>query len=140
VSDKFSQFVRERQYLQNVSPATVEWYKHSFKWLRTENPSEQELKDAVIRMREKGLKATGCNSAIRAINAYLKWIGSPHRLRYLKKNTASCRPSQHRTLRKFLLTDPTRRTLSAPITIVDSCPTRHRLPDRRGAEPQSRRL
>jgi len=24
-------------------------------------------------MREKGLKATGCNSAIRAINAYLHW-------------------------------------------------------------------
>jgi len=68
----FSQFIRERQYLQNVSPATFEWYKHSFKWLRTDNPSEHELKDAVMRMREKGLKATGCNSAIRAINAYLK--------------------------------------------------------------------
>jgi integrase/recombinase XerD len=97
VSDKFSQFVRERQYLQNVSPATVEWYKHSFKWLRTENPSEQELKDAVIRMREKGLKATGCNSAIRAINAYLKWIGSPHRLRYLKE--------EHRVLPTFSAPD-----------------------------------
>ena len=97
MSDKFSQFVRERQYLQNVSPATVEWYKHSFKWLRTENPSEQELKDAVIRMREKGLKATGCNSAIRAINAYLKWIGSPHRLRYLKE--------EHRVLPTFSAPD-----------------------------------
>ena len=28
-----------------------------------------------MRMREKELKATGCNSAIRAINAYLKWSG-----------------------------------------------------------------
>jgi len=27
----------------------------------------------VMRMREKGLKETGCNSAIRAINAYLHW-------------------------------------------------------------------
>jgi integrase/recombinase XerD len=27
----------------------------------------------VLRMREKGLRATGCNSAIRAINAYLHW-------------------------------------------------------------------
>jgi integrase/recombinase XerD len=81
----FSQFIRERQYLQNVSPATVEWYKHSFKWLRTDNPSEHELKDTVMRMREKGLKATGCNSAIRAINAYLKWSGSQHRVLYLKE-------------------------------------------------------
>ena len=32
----FSQFIKERQYLHNVSPATLEWYKHSFKWLRTD--------------------------------------------------------------------------------------------------------
>jgi hypothetical protein len=87
VSDKFSQFIRERQYLQNVLPATLEWYKHSFKWLRTENPSEEELKDAVIRMREKELNATGCNSAIRAINAYLKWSGSPHRVPIIGGNS-----------------------------------------------------
>jgi len=72
----FSQFVRERQYLHNVSPATLEWYKHSFRWLRSESPSQEELKDTVVRMREKGLKATGCNSAIRAINAYLRWSGA----------------------------------------------------------------
>jgi integrase/recombinase XerD len=81
----FSQFIRERQYLSNVSPATLEWYKHSFKWLRTESPSQDELKDAVIRMREKGLKATGCNSAIRAINAYLRWSGSPLKIPQLKE-------------------------------------------------------
>ena len=69
----FEQFIRERQYLTNVTPATLEWYKHSFRWLRTESPTDDELKDAVLRMREKGLKATGCNSAIRAINAYLHW-------------------------------------------------------------------
>ena len=56
---KFEQFIRERQYLTNVSPATLEWYKHSLKWLRTESPAEGELKGAVVRMREKGLKATG---------------------------------------------------------------------------------
>jgi site-specific recombinase XerD len=81
----FSQFIRERQYLHNVSPATIEWYKHSFKWLPKEELGQEELQDAVMRMREKGLKATGCNSAIRAINAYLKWSGSPHRVLYLKE-------------------------------------------------------
>lgn len=70
---KFEQFSRERQYLTNVSPATLEWYKHSFKWPPTESPIEDDLKAAVLRMREKGLKATSCNSAIRAINAYLHW-------------------------------------------------------------------
>ena len=81
----FSQFTRERQYLHNVTPATLDWYKNSFKWLRTESPSQDELKDAVLRMREKGLKATGCNCAIRAINAYLKWSDSPLKIPPLKE-------------------------------------------------------
>jgi integrase/recombinase XerD len=81
----FSEFSRERQYLSNVAPTTLEWYKHSFKWLPSECPTQDELKDAVLRMREKGLKATGCNSAIRAINAYLKWSGSPLKIAQLKE-------------------------------------------------------
>jgi integrase/recombinase XerD len=71
---RFEQFIRERQFLSNVSPSTLEWYKHSFKWLATESPSQDGLKDAVLRMREKGLKATGCNSAIRALNTYVHWL------------------------------------------------------------------
>lgn len=69
----FQQFIRERQYLANVSPATVEWYQHSLKWLPSESPTKEELKDVVMRMRVKGRKATGCNCVIRAINAYLHW-------------------------------------------------------------------
>jgi integrase/recombinase XerD len=71
----FSQFLRERQYLHNVTPATLEWYTHAFKWLDSEAPSQDGLKEAVLRMREKGLRATGCNSAIQAINCYLRWSG-----------------------------------------------------------------
>jgi integrase/recombinase XerD len=69
----FQQFIRERQYLANVTPATVDWYTNSLKWLPSVSPSQEQLKDAVMRMREKGLKATGCNGVIRAINAYLHW-------------------------------------------------------------------
>lgn len=74
----FVQFIKERRYLNNVSAATVEWYTHSFKWLPSEHPTQDDLKDAVLKMREKGLKATGCNSAIRAINAYLHWAANPN--------------------------------------------------------------
>jgi integrase/recombinase XerD len=35
-------------------------------------------------MCEKGRKATGCNSSIQAINAYLKWSGSPLKVPLLK--------------------------------------------------------
>ena len=38
-----------------------------------------------MRMREQGLKATGCNCRIRAINAYLKWAGSPHHIPRMKE-------------------------------------------------------
>lgn len=82
---RLEQFIRERLYLVNVTPATVEWYKHSFKYLTTESPSEDDLKNVVLQMRQKGLKATGCNSVIRAINAYLKWSGSPLKITQLKE-------------------------------------------------------
>ena len=72
----FQQFIRERQFLANVTPATVEWYENSFKWLPSESPTPDELKTAVIRMREKGLKPSGCNCAMRAINAYLHWCSA----------------------------------------------------------------
>jgi integrase/recombinase XerD len=70
---RFEQFIRERQYLHNVTPATVEWYRHSLAWLPAEAPIADELKTVVLKMREKGRKATGCNSVIRAVNAYLHW-------------------------------------------------------------------
>lgn len=82
---RFEQFIRERLYLTNVTPATVAWYKHSFKYLPNDSPTEDELKNVVLRMRERGLKATGCNSVIRAINAYLRWSGSPLKLPKLKE-------------------------------------------------------
>jgi integrase/recombinase XerD len=85
VLPKFEQFIRERQYLHNVSPATVSWYTHNFKWMPSESPTEDELKAMVVRMREKGLRATGCNSAIRSINAYLKWVGSPFKIPQMKE-------------------------------------------------------
>ena len=75
----FEQFIRERSYLKNVTPRTVEWYRESLRWLPCESPSQQQLTDAVMRMREKGRAATGCNVAIRAINSYLHWGGGQDR-------------------------------------------------------------
>jgi len=74
MESRFEQFIRERQYLANVTPATIEWYRISLKWLRSESPSQNDLKDAVLRMREKGLKPTGCNSVIQALNSYTHWV------------------------------------------------------------------
>jgi hypothetical protein len=53
---RFEQFVHKRQFFSNVSAATLEWYKHSFKWLPTQL-LHYELEDAVVRMREKAWSA-----------------------------------------------------------------------------------
>ena len=58
----FIEFTRERRYLHNVSPATISWYTHALKWLPSEHPTQDQLKGVVLRMREKGLKETGCNA------------------------------------------------------------------------------
>jgi hypothetical protein len=81
----FEKFVKERIYLKNVSARTVDWYHESFQWLGNENPSKEDLTDFIIRMREKGLTAASCNNRIRAVNAYLKWAGSPLKASKLKE-------------------------------------------------------
>jgi integrase/recombinase XerD len=72
----FSEFIKERRYLQNVSERAIQWYEESFKWLVEPQPSQQQLKAVVIKMREKGLKASSCNNRIRAINTYLHWASA----------------------------------------------------------------
>jgi len=81
----FEQFIRERQYLHNVSPRTIQWYNEAFKWLQNAEPDEAALTDCVVRMREKGLKARSCNSYICAINSYLNWTGSALKVPKLKE-------------------------------------------------------
>ena len=81
----FEQFIRERQFLHNVSPRTIEWYRESFKWLNVPDPNKADLKSFVIRMREKGLKPSSCNNRIRAVNAYLEWLQSDLRVEKLKE-------------------------------------------------------
>jgi len=71
--NRFTEFTRERRYLHNVSDATISWYTHAFKWLPGESPTQEQLNDVVLRMREAGLKETGCNAVARACNAYLHW-------------------------------------------------------------------
>ena len=73
----FGQFIQERRYLNNVSERSIEWYGFAFKWLQSENPTQADLKQSVIKMREHGLTARSVNSSRTAINAYLHWLSNP---------------------------------------------------------------
>jgi integrase/recombinase XerD len=72
--NQFEHFIKQRQYITNVSPNTVEWYRQAFNWLQSDRPTHTDLQDAVIRMREKGLKPTAVNSYCRVFNAYCHWL------------------------------------------------------------------
>ncbi|HLV86867.1 MAG TPA: tyrosine-type recombinase/integrase [Candidatus Sulfotelmatobacter sp.] len=103
---KFEAFAKEKQYLLGVSPATLEWYEQSLRWLNIESPTEQELKDAVLRMRTAGLKPSSCNSRIRAINSYLTWLKSPHRIPRLKEPIRTLPTFSAQDIQRFLSWKP----------------------------------
>jgi len=85
MNKRFELFMKERLYLNNVSPRTIEWHEQSLKWLGVENPTEDDCKVAVLKMREAGLKASSVNCRLRSINAYLKWAGIAIKVPKLKE-------------------------------------------------------
>ena len=70
---RVEQYIRERQYLQNATPKTIESYRYCLPFLPNENPTQAELSEMVLGMRQKGRKETGCNIIIRTVNGYLHW-------------------------------------------------------------------
>ncbi len=76
---RFQQFIRERQYFTNVTPATIQWYRRCLNWLPSESPTQADLRDLVLRMRQKKLKETGVNTVLRCVNAYLHWASGSER-------------------------------------------------------------
>ena len=76
----FEQFVKERIYLKNVSPRTVDFYWdcwNSFKrygMAEGQEISKQGLNDYVVEMRKAGVKPVSCNTYISGMNAYLRWL------------------------------------------------------------------
>jgi integrase/recombinase XerD len=75
----FERFIRERQILLGVTSATIEWYRRCLKRLPSPSPTQADLKDLVVRLREKGLTEARCNTVIRCVNAYLHWESGSER-------------------------------------------------------------
>jgi site-specific recombinase XerD len=71
----FSQFCKEKLYIQNVSQHTLEFYKYSFKAFNLTEPiTKSQLNERVTALREAG-KSAGCVDAYtRGINPFLTWL------------------------------------------------------------------
>jgi integrase/recombinase XerD len=82
----FDQFVRERTYLNNVTPKTRDWYLTAWKAFtrfRADLPprsstapliTKADLHQFVVHLRERGLKPVSCNCWLRAMNAFCAWL------------------------------------------------------------------
>ena len=79
-SSLFEQFLAECRYLKNVTPSTIEWYETAFKAFQRSADSspplinKASLQHFVIALRQRGVKPVSCNTYIKAMNAYCRWL------------------------------------------------------------------
>src|ERR1044072_9800224 len=85
LGELFERFVREKTFLNNVTPSTVSFYRQSFnaykKAVGETMPDRFVLNDFVIKLRERGMSAGGANVYIRGINSFLTWPWENNQLR-----------------------------------------------------------
>jgi integrase/recombinase XerD len=79
LEDLHKSFIRERLYLDNVSPKTIDFYNHSFSAYKRNAPTLTEvstpiLNEFVVNLRASGVKPTTCNTYIRGVNSFLSWM------------------------------------------------------------------
>jgi integrase/recombinase XerD len=70
---KIEQFIKEREYFVGVTPSTVSGYRYTLCYLPSESPTQAELLEMILKLRQRGLKETSVNTVIRWTNAYLHW-------------------------------------------------------------------
>lgn len=70
-------FIRERKYLHNVSPASIVWYEQSFKRFEGALDSRAAVITRIAELRER-LSAVSVNVHLRCINAYFMWLHKEH--------------------------------------------------------------
>jgi integrase/recombinase XerD len=80
MTELFEQFLQEREYLKNVTPATIKSYRCAWKAATRGLPELAEQLDAkvlegcVLKMRQAGLSPVSVNTHLRSLNAFLRWL------------------------------------------------------------------
>lgn len=81
----FNDFLDQRRYVRNVTPSTIEWYQTAFKALQKTHGADPQLTRAslqtfVVALRQRGVKPISCNTYIKALNAFCRWLHDEHHL------------------------------------------------------------
>ena len=79
MEDRYEQFIRERQYLQNVSPSTAEGYRWAWKAFAPALQHHDAIDKAAIvqrigELREQGVSPVSINTYLRSVNAFQRWL------------------------------------------------------------------
>jgi RHS repeat-associated protein len=113
----FEQFLRERRYLKNVTPSTVEWYQTAwgqFRKAKLDQPAQAtdltraHLESFVIALRDRGVRPVTCNCWLRALNAFGRWLREreaiPHAitLRQLKVEQRMVKTLDHQAIHQLV--------------------------------------
>jgi site-specific recombinase XerD len=86
LDDLLRQFLRERKYLRNVSPQTIEWYETAWKAFRDSATScltdpaslnRSHLEQFIYALRDRGVRPITCNTWPKALNAFCCWLQPP---------------------------------------------------------------
>src|SRR6185369_14533301 len=99
LGDFTERFVQERRILNNVSPATIQWYRYSLRAFQPVLEAEFEsiglFKAAVIKRigelqtQSRGNKAVSINTYLRCLKAFMQWcfqegiVSEPFKLAWL---------------------------------------------------------
>jgi len=75
----FQDFLAQRRYLKNVTSSTIEWYETAFKALQRTHGvdpamSKPTLQTFVVSLRKRNVKPISCNTYIKALNAFCRWL------------------------------------------------------------------
>lgn len=80
MKELIEQFVKHKRYLVGVSENTIYFYSVCFKaWsdiFGDTLPDRSNVNEWVIRLRERGTSANGCDAYIRGFNSFLSWLHS----------------------------------------------------------------
>lgn len=107
----YQDFLREKRYLENLSPKTLRYYQFVFnRWTDYAGalPDRQNLNEFVIRIQESGVSVFTANSYIRGMNAFLSWlhanehIPEPLRIKKLKEGKRTLKVYTDKELKSIL--------------------------------------
>ena len=133
-------FIKERQILNNVSPATISWYKYSLQAfksvLETEFETIGSFRAAIIKQigelqdQGRGNKAVSVNTYLRCLKAFMAWayaeqiVKEPFKLPWLKEEQKILATFKADHIKAFINWKPVKRSdcrlLAITLTALDT--------------------